>query len=114
MGGEQTNDRKRPSPTRPAWALDGASGPARTRPERNWTSSSAIVTAAVSGIAVVVAALIAAFIAFLANAQSQRAASVQLKIAEQGQFTDRYNAAITNLGSRSRGSGSAGSMHFSA
>jgi hypothetical protein len=101
MGRGQADDRERPSPIRPAWTLDGASGPARIRPKRTRTSSSAIVTAAVSGIAVIVAALIAAFIAFLANSQAERAASVQLKIAEQGQFTDRYTAAITNLGSRS-------------
>jgi Pentapeptide repeats (8 copies) len=91
--------RARPPAPRPAWARRRS--PAPTRPKRNWTSSSAIVNAAVSGIAVIVAALIAAFIAFLASSQAQRAASVQLKIAEQGQFTDRYTAAITNLGSRS-------------
>jgi hypothetical protein len=50
---------------------------------------------------VVIAALIAAFIAVFTNYQSQRATNVQLRIAEQGQITDRYNAAVTNLGSRS-------------
>ena len=35
------------------------------------------------------------------NVQAQRATNTQLRIAEQGQITDRYNAAITNLGSRS-------------
>lgn len=49
----------------------------------------------------VAAAIIAASIAFYANVQAGREATNQLKIAEQGQFTDRYNAAITNLGSRS-------------
>ena len=49
----------------------------------------------------VVAALIAAFIAVFANVQAQRATNTQLRIAEQGQITERYNAAITNLGSRS-------------
>ena len=49
----------------------------------------------------VVAALIAAFIAVFTNVQAQRATNTQLRIAEQGQITERYNAAITNLGSRS-------------
>ena len=53
------------------------------------------------GVPVVVAALIAAFIAVFANVQGQRATNTQLRIAEQGQITDLYNAAITNLGSRS-------------
>jgi len=53
------------------------------------------------GVPVVAAALIAAFIAVFANVQAQRATNTQLRIAEQGQSTDRYNAAITNLGSRS-------------
>ena len=56
---------------------------------------------AAQGLPVVVAALIAAFIAVFTNAQSQRATNTQLRIAEQGQITDRYNAAITNLGSHS-------------
>jgi hypothetical protein len=50
---------------------------------------------------VVIAALIAAFIAVFTNCQSQRATNVQLQIAEHGQITDRYNAAVTNLGSSS-------------
>jgi uncharacterized protein YjbI with pentapeptide repeats len=44
-----------------------------------------------------IAALIALFFSF----QSIRATNAQLLIAEQGQITDRYNAAITNLGSSS-------------
>jgi hypothetical protein len=60
------------------------------------------------GVPIVVAALIAAFIAVFTNVQAQRATNTQLRIAErqlstaeQGQITDRYNAAIKNLGSGS-------------
>jgi hypothetical protein len=70
-----------------------------TQPKLEQTSWPA--SAAAQGVPVVVAALIAAFIAVFTNVQSQRATNTQLRIAEQGQITDRYNAAITNLGSRS-------------
>jgi hypothetical protein len=43
------------------------------------------------------AALMALFFAY----QQVHATDVQLQIAEQGQITDRYNAAITNLGAQS-------------
>jgi Pentapeptide repeats (8 copies) len=43
----------------------------------------------------------AALAALIFNYQSIRATNTQLQIAEQGQFTDRFNAAITNLGSSS-------------
>jgi hypothetical protein len=44
---------------------------------------------------------LAALLALLFTYQQVNATKVQLRIAEQGQITDRYNAAITNLGSRS-------------
>src|SRR5690349_22920667 len=68
-------------------------------PNRDGTSW--VAAAMAQGVPVLVAALIAAFIAVFTNVQAQRATNIQLRIAEQGQITDRYNAAITNLGSRS-------------
>ena len=44
---------------------------------------------------------LAAVIALIFTSLSIRATGAQLQIAEQGQITDRYNAAITNLGSPS-------------
>ena len=44
---------------------------------------------------------LAAVAALFFTSQSLRATNSQLRISEQGQITDRYNAAITNLGSRS-------------
>jgi hypothetical protein len=44
---------------------------------------------------------IAALAALIFSALSIKATHDQLQIAEQGQITDRYNAAITNLGSSS-------------
>jgi uncharacterized protein YjbI with pentapeptide repeats len=44
---------------------------------------------------------LAALIALVFTFQSIKATDTQLRIAEQGQITDRYNAAITNLGSSS-------------
>jgi uncharacterized protein YjbI with pentapeptide repeats len=70
-----------------------ASQPEQTpppRPQRDWI---AITAAGLPGVA----ALIALIFAYL----SINATNDQLQIAEQGQITDRYNAAITNLGSHS-------------
>jgi hypothetical protein len=44
---------------------------------------------------------LAALLALVFTYQQVNATNVQLQIAEQGQITDRYNAAITNLGSPS-------------
>lgn len=44
---------------------------------------------------------LAAVIALIFTWQSINATDVQLQVTEQGQITDRYNAAITNLGSSS-------------
>jgi uncharacterized protein YjbI with pentapeptide repeats len=44
---------------------------------------------------------LAALVALFFTYQQGHATDVQLQIAEQGQITDRYNAAITNLGSQS-------------
>jgi hypothetical protein len=60
------------------------------RPQRDWV---AIAATSLPGVA----ALVALIFAWL----SITATNDQLKIAEQGQITDRYNAAITNLGASS-------------
>jgi uncharacterized protein YjbI with pentapeptide repeats len=60
------------------------------RPPRDWV---AIAAASLPGVA----ALVALIFAWL----SITATNDQLKVAEQGQITDRYNAAITNLGASS-------------
>ena len=103
-------------PARIAWERRYGRYPAqpeREQPEHDSTSGLKDILS--QGVPVVVAALIAAFIAVQTNNQSQKATAqslkatnVQLQIsqqgqttAEQGQFTDRYNAAITNLGSHS-------------
>ena len=57
--------------------------------------------ATIAGIAVAGSPGIAALIGLIFTFQSVQATNTQLKIAEQGQITDRYNAAITNLGSSS-------------
>ena len=61
--------------------------------KRDWFQIGAIAVAALPGLAAV--------IALLFTYQSIKATDAQLQIAEQGQITDRYNAAITNLGSSS-------------
>ena len=56
------------------------------------------------GIATIVAiglAELPGLAALIALRSTNQQVSHQLQIAEQGQITDRYNAAITNLGSRS-------------
>ena len=91
-----TNQSARPpAPPRPADRHHARMGagprhPAPTRPQRDWI---AITVAALPGLV----ALIALVFAYL----SIRATNDQLQIAEQGLITDRYNAAITNLGSAS-------------
>jgi uncharacterized protein YjbI with pentapeptide repeats len=60
---------------------------------RDWVTIGAIALAGLPGLA----ALLALFFTY----QQVHATSVQLQIAEQGQITDSYNAAITNLGSSS-------------
>jgi hypothetical protein len=78
-------------PAGAAWAA--RRGRAPSQPKRDWLP---IVTLAVAGLPG-----LAALIALLFTYQSVNAPNGQLRIAEQGQITDRYNAAITNLGSRS-------------
>jgi hypothetical protein len=81
--------RLRPAPARrPRWARQRDPAPARS--PRDWI---AITATALPGIAALGALIFAAL--------SVTATGNQLKIAEQGQITDRYNAAITNLGSDS-------------
>jgi uncharacterized protein YjbI with pentapeptide repeats len=87
-----------PAPARkPRWPrqrepvpIHPARDPAPTRPPRDWI---AITATALPGIAALVALIFASL--------SVRATNDQLQIAQQGQITDRYNAAITNLGSSS-------------
>ena len=52
---------------------------------------------------------LAAFVALIFSYQASKATDIQLQIAERGTITDRYNAAIANLGSRSSTSGSVAS-----
>lgn len=69
---------------------------ASTRPKRDWAAIATIAALALAGVPG-----LAALIALIFTYQQVHATNVQLQIAEQGQITDRYNAAITNLGSRS-------------
>jgi Pentapeptide repeats (8 copies) len=66
------------------------SGQAPTRPWREWITT--------TGGALTSIAAVAALIFTAVSVQQTRG---QLQITEQGQITDRYNAAITNLGSHS-------------
>jgi hypothetical protein len=67
------------------------------RPPRDWI---AIGVTALPGIAALVALLFTYLSVRATNGQLDETKQ-QLQITEQGQITDRYNAAITNLGSRS-------------
>src|SRR5262245_27391468 len=73
---------------RPRWARLRHRG--TTRPSHDWIQ---ISVTALPGLA--------AFIALIFAWVSINATNDQLQLAEQGQITDRYNAAITNLGSPS-------------
>jgi uncharacterized protein YjbI with pentapeptide repeats len=72
-----------------------------TRPPRDWIQ---ISVTALPGLAAVIA-LIFTWVSINATTNTTNhqlnATNHQLQISEQGQFTDRYNAAITNLGSPS-------------
>jgi len=70
------------------WARQSYS--ANARPPRDWLQ-----------ISVTAIPALAAVIALVFTSLSIRATDTQLQIAEQGQITDRYNAAIANLGSSS-------------
>jgi uncharacterized protein YjbI with pentapeptide repeats len=65
-----------------------------TRPPRDWIQ---IFVTALPGLA----AVIALIFTWLSINATTNATNRQLQVAEQGQVTDRYNAAITNLGSPS-------------
>ncbi len=75
-------------PPRPKWIR--RSYQSVTPPPRDWVQLS---VASLPGLAAV--------IALIFTSLAIRATNAQLQIAEQGQITDRYNAAITNLGSAS-------------
>ena len=87
----RTVRRARPSATRPGW--ERRRSPAPTQPKRDWITLAVVAFAGLPGLAPLVALIF--------TYQSVNATNVQLQIAEQGQITDRYNAAITNLGPRS-------------
>src|SRR5262249_16735039 len=65
----------------------------RARPKRDWVPIATLAVAGLPGLA--------ALVALIFSYQAIKATDTQLQIAEQGQITDRYNAAIANLGSRS-------------
>ena len=88
--------RARPALSRPAWERRRA--PAPTRPERDWTSRFA--TAIAQGVPVVIAALIAAFIAVFTNSQSQRATNIQLRIAGQTLVTVTHDSRVAATADR--------------
>ena len=69
------------------------SAKSQSRDKRDWVLLATVAAAALPGIA----AVVALFLTF----QSIQETNWQLQIDQQGQVTDRYNAAITNLGSRS-------------
>lgn len=75
---------------RPAWVRRRSRVPTRLR--RDWIPIATVAVAGLPGIA----ALVALVFTYL----SVQATDAQLRISEQGQITDRYNAAIANLGSR--------------
>jgi hypothetical protein len=61
-----------------------------SRPAYEWIVAGTLVLTSVAAVA-----------ALFFTRQSIQATDSQLRISEQGQITDRYNAAIANLGSRS-------------
>jgi uncharacterized protein YjbI with pentapeptide repeats len=73
--------------------------PKKSKPPkpRDWV---ALAASSLPGIAAVIALVFTALSVQATNGQL-RVTQNQLKITEQGQYTDRYNAAITNLASRS-------------
>src|ERR1700760_1822946 len=71
----------------PRWA--GPSHPVPARPTRDWIQ---ISVTALPGLAAVIALIFTSLSIRATDAQLQLN-NVQLKIAEQGQITDRYNAA---------------------
>ena len=97
-------DRQRRTPLRPRRSPRRASSPAwlrrriptRTQPKSDWAKVATIIGLSLAGLPG-----LAAFVALIFTFQSVKATNVQLQIAQQGQITDRYNAAIANLGSRS-------------
>ncbi|HCU93989.1 MAG TPA: pentapeptide repeat-containing protein [Actinobacteria bacterium] len=83
--------RGRPPATRPLGARRRR--PARTSPKRDWIPFATLIVAVLPSLA--------AFAAFYFTSKQIQATNKQLAITETGQITDRYNAAVTNLGSSS-------------
>jgi uncharacterized protein YjbI with pentapeptide repeats len=81
--------RNRSATTRPAWARRKPT----PEPRRDWFTIGAIAAAGLPGLA--------ALIALIPTYLSLRATDAQIQVAQQGQVTDQYNAAIANLGSKS-------------
>src|SRR5690242_7894308 len=75
----------------------GQPGQRPTLPNRDWAT---ILTAALASVAALITAIFTLVSVRATENQVQIARQGQAT-AEQGQITDRYNAAITNLGSRS-------------
>jgi uncharacterized protein YjbI with pentapeptide repeats len=86
-----TLGRARRSAPRPAWARRRSRS--RAGPQHDWVPVATLAAAGLPGLA--------ALIALIFSYQAIKATGAQLQVAEQGQITDRYNAAIANLGSRS-------------
>ena len=86
-----------PSPRRPAAWARRRRRPVGTSPPRDWIQ---ILVAALPGLAAIIALVFASLSVRATNSQLQETRQ-QLQTTEQGQITDRYNAAITNLGSSS-------------
>src|ERR1700730_13427594 len=94
----RTHSQRRPLPSgsrRPAWARGRRR--IRERPPRDWV---AIAASSLPGLAAAIALIFTGLQVHATNGQLQ-ATKNQLQITEQGQITDRYNAAIANLGSTS-------------
>jgi hypothetical protein len=97
-GGRTSAVRRARRPPRPAWARRRSRS--RARPKRDWVPIAAIAVAGLPGLAAFVA-LIFSYQASKATDTQLHIADTQLQIAERGQITDRYTAAIANLGSHS-------------
>ena len=89
-------------PAGTAWAR--RRGSASALPKRDWVPIATLIVATLPGVA----ALIAIYFSNQSSNNTLKAtnrqleiANHQVQIAQQGQITDRYNAAVTNPGSRS-------------
>ena len=97
---------------RPEWLRRRQLAASRARQEapkrqRDWVPIGALAVASLPGVAALIAVALTSQSIQQTNTQIQQTISqlvqtnLQLQINEQGQITDRYNAAVTNLGSKS-------------